>query len=65
MKVAYIYDEQDTHGPHVLLCEACIKANGQQVARQELEEFDGRQCACCGATDDNRGHDAFLQSLGI
>ena len=47
---AYVYIENDTQGPWVLLCRACIEADRHEVT--EWEAPDGWRCACCGAASE-------------
>jgi len=69
-RYAYIYDESDAQGPHVLLCEDCIRNSFEDgqffgLSPNPTEayaavdwagdlESDGVRCACCGATGDEQ-----------
>ena len=62
IQFAYLCDETDSLGPHVLLCEACIKADGTQAEAYYWHEDEDARCACCGATDTALGPlDCYLQ----
>jgi hypothetical protein len=50
MRAAYIYNESDSAGPWVLLCQGCIEVERHEVGHWE-DDSDWR-CACCGATAD-------------
>ena len=52
MRHAYIHDESDNQGPHVLRCEACIRADAYAldggIDGVEWEDDDDWRCATCG-----------------
>jgi len=46
---AYILDESDSQGPHVLLCRPCIEADRHEVSDwEDLDAVADSRCACCG-----------------
>lgn len=58
-RAAYIWIENDTQGPWVLLCEACIEADRHEIG--EWDAGDDWRCACCGSTAEHNACSEPLQ----